>query len=86
MLVDKKDNVKLTKVLSEYEISELKQMSKDHRHSVKKEYYEKQDDVMKEIIDRSEYELLVMHFMGFDAYFLIVSDYIIWARNNGDLV
>ena len=34
-----------------------------------------------EIIERLEYELIVVHEMGFDAYFLIVADYIIWAKN-----
>lgn len=31
-------------------------------------------------IERLEYELVVVHEMGFDAYFLIVADYIGWAR------
>lgn len=35
---------------------------------------------MKEKIARLEYELVVVHEMGFNAYFLIVADYIGWAR------
>jgi DNA polymerase III alpha subunit len=34
------------------------------------------------IAERLEYELVVVHEMGFDAYFLIVADYINWARKN----
>jgi DNA polymerase-3 subunit alpha len=35
---------------------------------------------MQDKIERLEYELVVVHEMGFDAYFLIVADYINWAR------
>ncbi|MDD5212904.1 MAG: DNA polymerase III subunit alpha [Candidatus Gracilibacteria bacterium] len=33
-------------------------------------------------LERLEYELLVVHEMGFDGYFLIVADYINWAKDN----
>ena len=33
--------------------------------------------------ERMEYELSVIHQMGFDGYFLIVWDFIKWARENG---
>jgi DNA polymerase-3 subunit alpha len=36
-----------------------------------------------EIIDRLEYELVVVDLMGFNGYFNIVSDFIIYAKENG---
>ncbi len=36
-----------------------------------------------EIQERLEYELRVIDEMGFPAYFLVVADYIQWARDNG---
>ncbi len=36
--------------------------------------------------DRLSYELSVIHQMGYDDYFLIVSDYVNYARNNGIFV
>lgn len=36
--------------------------------------------------ERLEYELGVIRQMGFSGYFLIVQDYVTWARNNGVLV
>lgn len=35
------------------------------------------------VIDRLEYELFVIHHMGFDSYFLCVADYIDFARKRG---
>lgn len=84
--IDKNETEKLEKQLSEYLIPELKEKSKLHWTKSKIEYYEKSDDKFKELLDRTEYELFVMHNMGFDAYFLIVSDYINWSRANGDIV
>ncbi|WP_416672785.1 DNA polymerase III subunit alpha [Egbenema bharatensis] len=42
--------------------------------------YDELDDTYKERLD---YELQMMHQMGFDAYFLVVWDYIKFARDNG---
>ncbi|MFM2430497.1 MAG: hypothetical protein RLZZ511_1710 [Cyanobacteriota bacterium] len=42
--------------------------------------YEEVDPVYRE---RLEYEIKMMHEMGFDAYFLVVWDYIKYARDNG---
>lgn len=36
--------------------------------------------------ERLEYELKVVHEMGFDAYFLIVQDFVAFAKNSGILV
>ncbi|MBP3707040.1 MAG: DNA polymerase III subunit alpha [Clostridia bacterium] len=40
-------------------------------------------DVSKEILDRKEYELSVIKKMGYVDYFLIVWDYINWAKSQG---
>ncbi|MEK7665347.1 MAG: DNA polymerase III subunit alpha [Patescibacteria group bacterium] len=40
-------------------------------------------DVTPEMLDRLDYELSVIEKKGFAPYFLIVSDYIEWARRNG---
>jgi len=37
----------------------------------------------KEVTDRIEYELGIIVDMGFSGYFLIVSDFINWAKSNG---
>ena len=37
----------------------------------------------KEVLDRIEYELNIIHEQGFVEYFLVVWDYINWAKNNG---
>jgi DNA polymerase-3 subunit alpha len=37
----------------------------------------------KEVIERTEYELKVLEGMGYEGYFLIVSDFINWGKNQG---
>lgn len=39
-----------------------------------------------EIMERLNYELKIVHEMGFDAYFLIVQDFVMFAKNSGILV
>lgn len=51
-------------------------------------YFEGMSDEEKQEIDqryfaRLDYELSVIHKMGFSGYFLIVSDFIHWSKNNG---
>jgi DNA polymerase-3 subunit alpha len=43
---------------------------------------EKHDDLRKEYFDRLEYELQMIQKMGFADYFLIVSDFINWAKDH----
>ncbi|HEY9629576.1 MAG TPA: DNA polymerase III subunit alpha [Coleofasciculaceae cyanobacterium] len=45
--------------------------------------YESYDQVEPVYQERLEYELQMMHQMGFDAYFLVVWDYIKYARDHG---
>ncbi|NJN48802.1 MAG: PHP domain-containing protein [Alkalinema sp. RL_2_19] len=40
------------------------------------------EEITQEYRDRLEYEIELMHEMGFDAYFLVVWDYIKYARDN----
>ena len=43
-------------------------------------------DADKEKIDRLEYELSIITKMGYESYFLIVQDFIAWAKTNGIVV
>lgn len=49
-----------------------KEMTPKEKEELDKKYY-----------DRLEYELSVIKKMGFSGYFLIVSDFIRWSKNNG---
>ncbi len=40
----------------------------------------------KEALERMEFELATIERMGFSAYFLIVQDYIVWAKEHGVIV
>lgn len=42
----------------------------------------KSKEIDKEYFDRLDYELSIIAKMGFDGYFLIVSDFIKWSKNN----
>ncbi|HOC53372.1 MAG TPA: DNA polymerase III subunit alpha [Candidatus Pacearchaeota archaeon] len=48
----------------------------------KKGNKEVKDEKLKEIIDRMEYELNVISKTGFSDYFLIVQDFVNWAKSN----
>ncbi len=79
----KKLNVQwLEKKLQDTEPDELRIIPKKFFTEQKKAFLEKYDVQALDLVDRLEYELFVVHKMGFDAYFLIVSDYINWAKNN----
>ncbi len=43
---------------------------------------ENREEINKEYFARLDYELSVINKMGFDGYFLIVSDFIIWSKKN----
>lgn len=47
---------------------------------------EKKLDDKQEYIDRLNYELDVISNMGYDSYFLLVQDYVLFSRNSGILV
>ena len=50
---------------------------------VRKGIEEKYDEITDEIKERSKYELEIINKMGFDAYFLIVWDFINYAKTHG---
>lgn len=64
------------KKLSDMSIEELQHISHSHYPEKKKSIIAKMSDKEKAIIDRLEYELLVVDLMGFNAYFCIVADFI----------
>ena len=72
----------LDKKLVETSPEELKALSLTYYTDTKQEFLETLSEEKKTYIERLEYELVVIHEMGFDGYFLIVADYINWAREN----
>ena len=82
MLIQKLDKPSLDKKLTETSPEELKELSLIYYSDKKKQFLETLEQKQQDYIERLEYELVVIHEMGFDAYFLIVADYINWARDN----
>lgn len=79
-LVQKTDMPSLQTVLTETSPEELKALSLTYYSEKKKEILSWFDQELQDKIERLEYELVVVHEMWFNAYFLIVADYIGWAR------
>ena len=52
-------------------------------HLVRKGLHERYEEITPEIQERCKYELEIINKMGFDAYFVIVWDFINYAKNNG---
>jgi len=69
--------------LKELSPEELIELPKRWRNDKKEILYQNLSEEKKAIFDRLEYELVVVHLMGFDGYFVIVADFIRWARENG---
>ncbi|MFH1192164.1 MAG: DNA polymerase III subunit alpha [bacterium] len=44
------------------------------------------EDFIRNVIERMDYELGVINKMGFASYFLIVQDFVNWSKNNGVVV
>ena len=79
--IKKLDKPWLDKKLQETSPQELKDLSLTYYTKSKIDILDKLDKEKQDYIERLEYELVVIHEMWFDAYFLIVADYINWARN-----
>jgi DNA polymerase III alpha subunit len=62
---------------------ELQELAKTYYSGKKQAIISGWSQEKKIIIDRLEYELIVVDLMGFNGYFNIVSDFIMWAKNNG---
>lgn len=56
------------------------------RDGIKDRYPNASAEELKKINERLEYELSVISSMGFSSYFLIVSDYVSWAKKQGIMV
>ncbi|MBA3349671.1 MAG: DNA polymerase III subunit alpha, partial [Actinobacteria bacterium] len=70
-------------VLPRYEVPEGKSLG-DHLHQlVVKGLDRRYDDVTPVIKERTNYELDVISKMGFEGYFLIVQDFVNWAKDQG---
>ena len=62
---------------------ELQELAKTYYTLKKQKIISGWTEEKKIVIDRLEYELVVVELMGFNGYFNIVSDFIMWAKNNG---
>ncbi|MFA7298320.1 MAG: DNA polymerase III subunit alpha [Candidatus Absconditabacterales bacterium] len=89
------DQGKLTKPVQEIKPEELHEITLETYTQYKKTYIENNKDkelipvggkigfgTLKKYIDRLEYELKVINEMGFNSYFLIVADFVRWAKKN----
>ena len=83
------DEGQITWKLTETSPEELKEATlktyTDFKKDFLKKYWDKKiklDYTLKDYIDRLEYEMKVVHEMGYDTYFLIVQDYIMYAKRN----
>jgi DNA polymerase III subunit alpha len=80
--IKKLDKPWLNKKLQETSPEELKELSLIYYTDKKKQFLNTLDKKIQDYIERLEYELVVIHEMWFEWYFLIVADYISWARGN----
>lgn len=81
-LIQKLDKPWLTKKLTDTSLEELKTLSKTYYSEEKEKILLSLPKELQDKIEKLEYELVVVHEMWFDAYFLIVADYINRAKNN----
>lgn len=68
--------------LKELSPADLIELPKTWRNDKKDIIYANFSEAQRAIFDRLEYELAVVHLMGFDGYFVIVADFISWAREH----
>ncbi len=89
------DKWTLSKPVQEIEPTELHEITLETYTTYKKDFLEKNKDIplialwgqksfwtMGEYIERLEYELKVIKEMWFNSYFLIVADFVRWAKKN----
>jgi len=82
MLIQKIPGWKLEQSLQETLPDELRALSLTYYTDKKRKFLKTLTQEQQDYITRLEYELVVIHEMWFDGYFLIVADYINWARDN----
>ncbi|HBA44956.1 TPA: hypothetical protein DEG21_04225 [Patescibacteria group bacterium] len=81
-LIKKVDILPPEKKLSQMSAFELQELAINYFTPKKQEFIKTLRDDQKRIIDRLEYELVVVDLMGFNGYFIIVADFINWAKTN----
>ncbi len=81
-LVKKIDTPRPEKKLSEMSPEELSTLAKSAFTKKKRDYIATLSDKQIGYIERLEYELIVVDLMGFNGYFVIVSDFINWAKDH----
>jgi DNA polymerase III subunit alpha len=67
-------------------LSELDYLRKQCEEGLVRRYGKKYEEIEVEIKERMNYELSVIGKMGWPSYFLIVSDFVNWAKDNGIIV
>lgn len=81
----------LEKKLTDTSPDDLKKFTQMTHTPFKREFIAKQQEIFPGkdprfslgfYIDRLEYEMKVIKEMGFNSYFLVVSDYVRWAKDN----
>jgi len=82
LLVSKLDITKPDKRLSQMSAEELQELSRAFFSGEKNDFISKLQEDQIKIIERLEYELVVVDLMGFNGYFIIVADFINWAKDN----
>ncbi|MDD2487149.1 MAG: DNA polymerase III subunit alpha [Candidatus Gracilibacteria bacterium] len=80
-LIKKKDIEKPDKKLSDMSAIELHELSRQYFTDRKNDFVKALREDQQSIIDRLEYELVVVDLMGFNGYFIIVADFINWAKS-----
>ncbi len=67
----------------ETETSQLRKQCEERIEHRYEEQFSKNPDLRAEVQERLEYELGIIEKMGFEAYFLIVADFVHFAKKNG---
>lgn len=81
-LIKKKNIIPPEKKLSSMSALELQELSRDYFTDKKNDFIKTLKEDQQNIIYRLEYELVVVDLMGFNGYFIIVADFINWAKKN----
>lgn len=71
----------LGKTLTETSPEELKELAESTYSEKKRQLINALPEAQKTIVDRLEYEICVINEMGFCTYFLIVQDFVNWAKS-----
>lgn len=70
-------------ILPHYPLEEGETPASFLRKMVMERAPKKYKEITKEVMDRVDYELDIINTKGYSTYFLIVQDFVNWAKNNG---